>query len=67
MGRILVLGEPGNDFVKSCVPNRANSFIDKPGKGAFYATNLQERLRALSIQPFDLYGSDHRVCVQTSI
>ena len=45
MGRILVLGEPGNDFVKELRPESDELVIDKPGKGAFYATNLHERLQ----------------------
>ena len=67
MGRILVLGEPGNDFVKELRPETGELVIDKPGKGAFYATNLQERLQALSISHLIFTGVTTEVCVQTSM
>ena len=67
MGRILVLGEPGNDFVKELRPESDELVIDKPGKGAFYATNLQERLQALSISHLIFPGVTTEVCVQTSM
>ena len=44
MGRILIDGEPGNDFVAALQPLDGEVVIAKPGKGAFYATDLQERL-----------------------
>jgi nicotinamidase-related amidase len=63
----LVLGEPGNDFVKELRPAPGELVIDKPGKGAFYATTLQERLQALSISHLIFTGVTTEVCVQTSM
>ncbi len=67
MGRILVLGEPGNDFVKELLPQPGELVVDKPGKGAFYATNLHERLQSLSISHLIFTGVTTEVCVQTSM
>src|SRR5262245_48301387 len=44
MGRILVRGEPGHDIVKELSPITDEPIVDKPGKGAFYATDLDAML-----------------------
>ena len=67
MGRILVQGEPGNDFVPDLVALPGELVIDKPGKGAFYATGLQEELQRRGITHLVFGGVTTEVCVQTSM
>ena len=67
MGRILVDGEPGNDFVESLQPRDGEIVIAKPGKGAFYATELQSRLSERGITHLLLTGVTTEVCVQTTM
>lgn len=67
MGRILVAGEPGNDIVPALAPIAGEIVIDKPGKGAFYATALGEILRIRGITHLLFAGVTTEVCVQTSM
>ena len=67
MGRILIAGEPGNDIVPGCAPIRGEIVIDKPGKGAFYATALGEILRLRSTTHLLFAGVTTEVCVQTTM
>ena len=67
MGRILVLGEPGNQIISELAPAEGEIVIDKPGKGAFYATTLQDRLGQLNITHLLFMGVTTEVCVQTSM
>ena len=67
MGRILVAGEPGTEFVAELEPVDGEIVIDKPGKGAFYATNLKNRLARLGIRSLIFSGVTTEVCVQTTM
>ena len=67
MGRILVAGEPGNQIVPELMPVGDEWVIDKPGKGAFYATGLDAKLRERGIQQLIFAGVTTEVCVQTSM
>lgn len=67
MGRILVRGEPGNAIVDALAPVDGEIIIDKPGKGAFYATRLGEELAMRGITHLLFAGVTTEVCVQTSM
>ena len=67
MGRILILGEPGNDFVPALLPAPGELVLPKPGKGAFHATDLDAALRARQIQRLVIAGVTTEVCVQTTM
>lgn len=67
MGRILVSGEPGNDIVPALYPAEGELVLEKPGKGAFYATNLGSILDAAAITHLVFAGVTTEVCVQTTM
>lgn len=67
MGRILVAGEPGNQIIAELAPVAGEIVINKPGKGAFYATGLHEMLQARGIHQLVFMGVTTEVCVQTSM
>jgi len=67
MGRILVRGEPGNAIIQELLPLDNELVIDKPGKGAFYGTDLHRLLQSLGIDQLIFMGVTTEVCVQTSM
>ena len=67
MGRILVAGEAGNQIIAELAAQPSEVVIDKPGKGAFYATPLHEVLQQRRISHLIFMGVTTEVCVQTSM
>jgi nicotinamidase-related amidase len=66
MGRILVRGSKGHDIIPELYPVAGEVVLDKPGKGAFYATDLETILRARGVTHLILTGVTTEVCVQTT-
>ncbi len=67
MGRILVAGEDGAEIIPELSPKSGELVIDKPGKGAFYATPLAEHLLQHGITNLIFAGVTTEVCVQTTM
>ena len=67
MGRILVRGEEGHDIVPELYPQEGEPVVDKPGKGAFYQTDLHLILQNHGIKTLLVCGVTLEVCVHTTV
>ncbi|AUB83115.1 cysteine hydrolase family protein [Candidatus Thiodictyon syntrophicum] len=67
LGRILIDGEPGSEFVDDCKPLEGELVISKPGKDSFYRTGLRDYLVTRGITNLVITGATTDVCVQTTM
>ena len=67
MGRVLIVGEPGAEILDELAPIKGEIVLNKPGKGAFYNTDLSVVLDRLRTKFIILAGVTTEVCVQTSM
>jgi nicotinamidase-related amidase len=67
MGRVLVRGEHGHGIVRELAPIAGEPVIDKPGKGAFFATDLDLILGRAGIRSLIVTGVTTEVCVSTTV
>lgn len=66
-GRILIRGEYGHDIIDELAPAPGELVVDKPGKGSFYATGLDEILKAQGVTTLVITGVTTEVCVHTTV
>jgi biuret amidohydrolase len=67
MGRVLIAGEPGTAILEELAPLPGEIVIEKPGKGAFYATTFGDELQKLGARQLIFAGVTTEVCVQTTM
>jgi nicotinamidase-related amidase len=67
MGRVLISGEPGTQILAELAPLPGEIVIEKPGKGAFYATPFGDALKQLGAKQLVFAGVTTEVCVQTTM
>ncbi|TIW64806.1 MAG: cysteine hydrolase, partial [Mesorhizobium sp.] len=67
MGRVLIAGEPGTAILDELAPLPGEIVIEKPGKGAFYATGLGDDLKRLGARQLVFAGVTTEICVQTTM
>jgi nicotinamidase-related amidase len=67
MGRILIRGEKGHDIIDELKPEGDETVVDKPGKGAFFATDLDFILHNRGIESLVVTGVTTEVCVNTTV
>ncbi|CDX23855.1 Isochorismatase hydrolase [Mesorhizobium sp. ORS 3324] len=67
MGRVLIAGEPGTAILDELAPLPEEIVIEKPGKGAFYATSLGDDLKRIGARQLVFAGVTTEVCVQTTM
>jgi nicotinamidase-related amidase len=67
MGRVLIAGEAGTAIIDELAPIAGEIVIEKPGKGAFYATSFGDELRKLGTRQLVFAGVTTEVCVQTTM
>jgi nicotinamidase-related amidase len=67
LGRLLVRGEPGHDIIPELAPHPGETVIDKPGFGAFYATDLDSILRIAEVSTLVIAGVTTDICVHSTL
>jgi nicotinamidase-related amidase len=67
LGRFLIRGERGHDFMPECLPGPGEAVVDKPGYSAFYRTDLEDRLRAAGRTHLVFTGVTTQCCVHSSL